>query len=586
MNFSTTVTGEVGRKPAPIAARPSPLAPLAAATFILLAVVHVILNRLAWSGVPLQTDSGIWAYMGWRMLDGAVLYRDLWDNKPPGLFLVFEFVQWLFGSGRDGSLLWMDAVVTVIVGAISYATARRFASPVAAAGAMAMLSVVLCHRVLADWGDNAEKFTAVFEIAGCLVAVRILQRGHGLRWWLFVGICGGAAATFKQTGVVMLIAATLTHAVQIAWRRQSLRHGAAAVGIMLFGAFVVWAPLVAWMHQAGSLDGFWRQAVMYDFNRASALQGEQGRLLAAEHWASVIRQLLLGFILFAPAFLGAVQVALRFLPRGNPNERESVSATHHPSQGPALMLVVLYAALAGAIFVAAPSGYGHYLLQAAPPAAVLAAWSLSGAGAIGPKRRFPLAACCLLALGLRPLGDHLRFTLDPGCAAREAYRAIARRTAGLVEAAREHSRPEQEVMIWPTDHAVSYYAQRVTPLEVGHSIDIFRGRIQLLDPPLPELLAHVRQNPPALIVDWSDLAWMREPGTDEPDALFPAVREAWSLVDPPDDVHAIADARRLAPFKRWVRENYGGQVRIGDVCTLYFHGRSWREWEDYLRPGE
>src|ERR1700752_467594 len=87
---------------------------------IALALAHVVATRLSWADIPLQTDTGMWAYMGGRLLDGAGLYRDLWDSKPPGIFYAFAVNEWLFGVGQDRSLLWMDALLTVAICALTW----------------------------------------------------------------------------------------------------------------------------------------------------------------------------------------------------------------------------------------------------------------------------------------------------------------------------------------------------------------------------------------------------------------------------------------------------------------------------------
>ncbi len=33
-------------------------------------------------------DAHLFAYMGQKWFAGRILYRDVWDNKPPGIFLV------------------------------------------------------------------------------------------------------------------------------------------------------------------------------------------------------------------------------------------------------------------------------------------------------------------------------------------------------------------------------------------------------------------------------------------------------------------------------------------------------------------
>jgi hypothetical protein len=42
-------------------------------------------------------DQGIYAVVGDGVLHGKMPYKDLWDFKPPGIFLVYALAQGLFG---------------------------------------------------------------------------------------------------------------------------------------------------------------------------------------------------------------------------------------------------------------------------------------------------------------------------------------------------------------------------------------------------------------------------------------------------------------------------------------------------------
>src|SRR2546423_1501689 len=42
-------------------------------------------------------DQGIYAMVGDGIVHGKMPYRDLWDFKPPGIFLVYALAQVLFG---------------------------------------------------------------------------------------------------------------------------------------------------------------------------------------------------------------------------------------------------------------------------------------------------------------------------------------------------------------------------------------------------------------------------------------------------------------------------------------------------------
>src|SRR5687768_6854726 len=43
-------------------------------------------------------DQGIYATVGRGVVEGLMPYRDLWDFKPPGIFLVYAVAELLFGA--------------------------------------------------------------------------------------------------------------------------------------------------------------------------------------------------------------------------------------------------------------------------------------------------------------------------------------------------------------------------------------------------------------------------------------------------------------------------------------------------------
>ncbi|MBN2563529.1 MAG: glycosyltransferase family 39 protein [Phycisphaerae bacterium] len=637
------------------------------------AVAHVIATRLSWSGIPLQTDTGMWAYIGSRILDGALPYRDLWESKPPGVYYTFAIVEWVLGVGRDGALLWFDAVLSTCVFAVTYGVARRFASRAAAAGAVLLLSVVFCHRVLADWGDNVEKFVALFEMTACWLVLGNIggaRRGRGReattrndRWrWLVAGVCCGLAALFKQTGVLFLVAATVA-AIGMRRANQEAPPGRAVPVVLLWlGAAVPWLPVVGWMAAAGVFEPFWQQVVLYDLARVGSTEVERSRLATGQHWADAVGVLKLVAVLFGPALVGAIYWAQRRLwARTGGTSRDAHADA-------ALLIVVLYWLLTTLVFAVAPYGYGHYLLQAAPPAAVIAAWlfervlvarepgsagpgSLSARGKgedsssetpfltvkttgetpVPQSRHGPLSqsggpgvpralhcgaevrttgcvgadskprcagenhrfwtylVVAVLVVGIWPLRDHFEFTFDRTCEWRVAYDQQARQTRALVDAIQTQTTPQQSVMVWPSDYmlsgyAVLYYAGRATPLEVSNSDVIFKGKINRLSPPMPELLERLKAKPPDVVVDWTPVG-VEPPAADGPDAeprlLTPA--GGFSFAEAPNDAHPMREGRTLAPLKRWLRANYGGQQRVG-ACTIYYRGKQWRPWQDVLLP--
>lgn len=63
------------------------------------------LARLHTYAEPLERDMVIYATIGNGLLEGRSLYSDLWDLKPPGIYLAYAASQWIAGSGRPGIFL-------------------------------------------------------------------------------------------------------------------------------------------------------------------------------------------------------------------------------------------------------------------------------------------------------------------------------------------------------------------------------------------------------------------------------------------------------------------------------------------------
>ncbi len=558
-----------------------------AAILAMLTVAHIGATRYSWRDTPLQTDVAIWAYSGWRMLDGAVLYSDLWDNKPPGMHCTFAMMQWLFGRGSERPFWWLDGIVTAAVCLLTYRLARRFASQAAAAAGVFLLGLVFCHRVLADWGLNAEKFVAVFELIACTIAVSIWgRRGHAGRW-MIAGACCGIAALYKQGGVLCL-AALVASLVWTRLRRcEPNPHAPKSIPWLLSGAAIPWAIACLVMVNAGNLHAFFFQVVTYDAARIVSASGERSGLVGSAHWERVWDSMKSSAILFGPAVIGiAFWMRRRLLARACPT-----GAAEDSNDSP-LLPVMVYALLTIAAYPFVPFGFGHYLLQAAPPAAVIVAWWFdrmcrrepgpeASAAVHSNLAVWMIPTALVIVVGVLGLWDHARFTVDPSCDARKAFAAQRDRVKKLAGVLMTRATLDQSVLLWPPDHPAQYYAQRRSALEWSNPMVVFMGRGHRLDPPMPELLPRLAADPPDIIVDWTPVA-VDVPSVGEPELLTPA--GGFSLVEPPSPGHRKGEGRLLAPFKTWVRQNYGGQQRVGGFCTIYFRNRPWRDWKVVLLP--
>lgn len=116
-------------------------------------------------------DQGIYAMVGKSLLHGGMPYRDAWDFKPPGIFVVFAFARALFGGAQIGVRL-VEVAGLVAMAVVMVRLARRWwGAP--RAGLIAATLAILVHAQLDFWHTaQPESFGGMLTMAALLLAAR------------------------------------------------------------------------------------------------------------------------------------------------------------------------------------------------------------------------------------------------------------------------------------------------------------------------------------------------------------------------------------------------------------------------------
>jgi hypothetical protein len=223
---------------------------------VLPAALAGVVTYLAWLSVPwpLIHDAPIMHYIAWRMGEGAVPYRDLFDMNFPGVYLVHRAVLGTLGSGdaawRVFDVAWLG-LTSLLVAELAF----PWGGLAATGGALFFAAY---HLGGGAWQVGQRDFLLCpFLLAAALGVVRWGER----RDWIALALGGlalGAGATIKPH--VLLFALALVVLLLLApGRPRRARWIAAAV----FVATVTLAPLaaVAWLASAGALEP-WRRIVV------------------------------------------------------------------------------------------------------------------------------------------------------------------------------------------------------------------------------------------------------------------------------------------------------------------------------------
>lgn len=223
--------------------------PLAA---LITAVVFVLLRTPSLIEPPTFNDEGSYADIGWALDHGAVLYRDVWDNKPPGVYWLAAAINLVHNS-----VLAFHVVVAIVVVATAVALwflCRRLASEQVAWAATLAFVVLASLPTLAGDVLNAE---AVGALCAAVAMLLVAGRGAVTRAAAVAsGLLLAAALLCKATFAADLVAvATVPAWLAVARGARPGRSEAGMALTVLAGAVALLCVCAVALALGGSLPG-------------------------------------------------------------------------------------------------------------------------------------------------------------------------------------------------------------------------------------------------------------------------------------------------------------------------------------------
>lgn len=325
--------------------------------FLALACVLVIV-RLPSLVQPMGADQGLYAYVGERILDGDLPYRDAWDQKPPAIHYAYAVLRAVWPA--QGAAAAADLAMAILTAGLLLALATPLAG-VAVGRTAALLFLFLSdpgfHRLA---GVSVRAQCETFIAAATTGAFLLLVRGRETASVAFsAGVLLGAAIAFKYNAAVYGAALVLA---MWALNRLTVR----ALAFMAAGTLVVPAALAAVFALGGAIDDLYDATIGYNL----LYSGETYR----GPWHFI------GYLLTFPVqharvdalwLLGGAGCAVLLATARTGRER--------------LIAPAWVAAACLTIAINGSRGLPQYFVQALPGLALAAAW---GAALLWTRRRF------------------------------------------------------------------------------------------------------------------------------------------------------------------------------------------------------
>jgi len=314
-----------------------------------------------------EFDSWLFAYYGRQLLAGQVLYEQLWDNKPPGIFWLNALALWLSRGSLVGPIVFC-AVAVAASCALFFAAVRRLYGLATAAVATVMATLFLNQQYFHVGCNRPNTFFVLTELAAFGLYVRgLTQPGRWRRSLLAAGFCAGLGLWFKQSALALAAAVGVHQLLLLVTRVQP--PGPTLRRLGLFGAGYAAAVVLAGIILLATSDAGWAWQAIVSFNRDYFAPGIGSKWWP--QWFGLKEQV---HVLALPGILALATlvhaVAMRF-----PTAKDRPPGLTAPGSRPPLLLVLLWIWLAAGVYLAllGPHRRLPYFAIALPPLCVLAA---------------------------------------------------------------------------------------------------------------------------------------------------------------------------------------------------------------------
>ena len=137
--------------------------------------LFALLLRFPVAGMPLERDEGEYAYIAQQWLQGALPYRDTFDQKPPGVHLMYVLIESLAGT-TPAAIHWATQIYTLGTLAVLFVLGRYLSSPAAGLAAAAFAAFMTVDPSVLGNAANTEVFMLLPLTAAMLAACYAIER--------------------------------------------------------------------------------------------------------------------------------------------------------------------------------------------------------------------------------------------------------------------------------------------------------------------------------------------------------------------------------------------------------------------------
>lgn len=224
----------------------------------------IIVDRLAVPQMPFGPDAGAYAVIGHELLQGQMLYTDIWDHKPPVIFMTYAAAELLFGySSGTIVLLNLFANLLVLYG-LFYAGKAGRGGAIAGLWAAAFWVIAAGAFQIEGRDPNTEIFINACVIWAFALLAKNREEGLTMKLSTIIGLLFTLGTFYKPVVVAYAIFLAGAHLAFPPGSTKNRKKALTDVLIMLAVGAVGWMLMFGYFAATGRFEIFYQTIVSYN----------------------------------------------------------------------------------------------------------------------------------------------------------------------------------------------------------------------------------------------------------------------------------------------------------------------------------
>jgi len=218
---------------------------------------------------PVERDIGNHAVIGHEMLQGRKLYSDLWDSKPPAIFVTYAIADALVGYG-PGSVYFVGVVAAIITLLGVYWAGSAVGRPVEAHGSVpgGLWAAAFWTFICSDLWLWANQPNTEVGMNACLIwAFALIVRADTKKlqiWrWLIIGVLFAVATLYKPVAITFAVFLSCFYLLVNIRRSSDRKMAFFQICLVAAAGAAVWGAVFAYFAATGRFTVFYDTIFKY-----------------------------------------------------------------------------------------------------------------------------------------------------------------------------------------------------------------------------------------------------------------------------------------------------------------------------------